>query len=69
MDFELVPYISSHTTSKGTPISTKSFKVRVDYDSRQEIFRSLLECLKKGREDTDLTAMSNNANWKLILSA
>jgi len=28
--------------------------------------RSLLECLKKGQDDPNLTAMSNTGKWKLI---
>ena len=65
-DFELVPHTSSHVTSEGTKISTKSLKVRADYDSRQKICRSLLEWFKKGREDPNLTEMSNTGDWKLI---
>ena len=66
MDFELVSHTSSHITSEGIKITTKSLNIRADYDSRQVIFMSLLECLKKGSEDTSLTAMSNTAEWKLI---
>lgn len=40
--------------------------MRADYDSRQEIFRNLLERLKKGKDDKNLTAMSNTADWKII---
>ena len=66
VDFELAPHTSSHTTSNGTNVTTKSLKVRGDYDSHQIIFRSLLECLKKARDDTNLTAMSNTGKWKLV---
>ena len=66
LDFELVPHTSTHLTSEGTKVSTKSLKVRGDYAVRQELFRQLLECLKKGREDPNLTDMSNTAEWKLI---
>ena len=65
-DFELVPHTSTHTTSKGTKITTKSLKIRGDYDSRQDIFRSLIECLQNGEDDPNLTDMSNTAGWKLI---
>ena len=33
-NFELVPHIPSHTTSKVTNITTKLLKIRGDYDSR-----------------------------------
>ena len=66
IDFELVPHTLSHITSKGTEIAIKLLKVRADYDSRQVIFMSLLECLKKGSDNTSLTEMSNTAEWKLI---
>jgi len=65
-DFELVPHSSSHMTSEGTKIITKSLKLRADYNSRQVIFRSVLERLKMGRDDPRLTAMSNTGDWKLI---
>ena len=41
--FELVPHTSSHITNDGTKVTTKSLKVRGDYDSHQITFRSLLE--------------------------
>jgi len=65
-DFELVPHISSHVTSAGTNVTTKSLKVSGNYDSRQIICRSLFECLKKGWDDPNLTAMSSTGEWKLI---
>ena len=65
-DFELVPHSSSHMTSEGTKIITKSLKLRADYNSRQVIFRSVLERLKLRRDDPRLTAMSNTGYWKLI---
>ena len=65
-DFELVPHTSSHITSDGTKITTKSLKVRADHDSRQEIFRGLLECMKLGTDNPKLTDMSNTGEWKLI---
>jgi len=65
-DFELVPHTESQITSAGTKITTKSLKVRSDYAVRQEVFRSLLECMKLGREDPNLTEMSNTADWKLV---
>ena len=58
-DFELVPHGSSHITMTGTKVTTKSLKVRGDYDSRQTIFSSLLEYLKKGQDDPNLTAIPN----------
>ena len=61
MDLELVPLTSSHVTSDGKKIITKSLKVRADCDSRQVLFRSLLECLKSGGGDPNLTEMSNTA--------
>ena len=65
-DFELVPHSSSHMTSEGTKIITKSLKLRADYNSSQVIFRSVLERLKMRRDDPRLTAMSNTGDWKLI---
>ena len=65
-DFELVHHTSSHITSNGTRITTKSLKVRAAYDSRQEFFRGLLECMKLGTDDPKLTDMSNTGEWKLI---
>ena len=65
-DFELMPHSSSHMTSTGTKIITKSRKVCADYNSRQVIFRSVLERLKMGRKDPRLTEMSNTGDWKLI---
>lgn len=64
-DLELVPNTSSHIISAGTNISTKSLKVRADYDSRQENF-GVFGCSKKGRDDPTLTEMSNTDDWKLI---
>ena len=43
--------------------------MRGKYYSRHKLFRILLECLKKGRDDLNLTAMSNTGEWKLILFA
>jgi len=65
-DFELVPHTSFQIISAITKVTTKSLKVRDDYESRQIIFRSLLEFLKKGRDDPNLTAMSNTGKWKFI---
>ena len=65
-DFELVLYGSSHITRTGTKVTTKSLKVRGNYDSRQIIFRSLLKCLKKDRDDLNLTTIPNTGKWKLI---
>ena len=59
VDIELVTHTSSHITSDGTKATTKSLKVRGDYDSRQTIFSSLLEYLKKGQDDPNLTAIPN----------
>ena len=58
-DFELVPHTSSHMTSVGTKLTTKFLKLRAVYDSHHIIFRSVLECLKMGKDDTRLTEMSN----------
>jgi len=58
-DFELVPHTSSQIMSDGTKITTKILKLRAVYNSQQNIFRSMLECLKLGREDPHLTDMSN----------
>jgi len=63
-DFELVPHTSSHLTSAGTKIITKSLKLRTVYYSRQVIFRSLLK--KMGKDDPRLKEMSNMGDWKLI---
>ena len=65
-DFELVPHTSNHMTSEGTQMTTKSLKLRADYGYHQKIFMSVLNCLKKGRDDPRLTEMSNTAEWKLI---
>ena len=46
-DFELVPHTPSHMTSEGTKITTKSLKLRADHGLRQEVFMSILDCLKK----------------------
>ena len=59
--FELLPHSISHTTSKGTRITTKALKVRYDYNSRQLFFTRLLECLKKGAKDEQLDEMLNTA--------
>lgn len=47
-DLELVPHTSSHITSKRTKITNKSLTLKADNDSRQEIFMSVLKCLKRG---------------------
>ena len=67
-DIGLVPHSSSHITSDGTKITTKSMKIRADCNIRQEVFRGLLECMKLGKKDTNLTEISNTADWKLIFS-
>ena len=64
--FELLPHSITHTTAEGTKITTKALKLRVEYDYRQELFKSLLTCFAKGNEDERLTCMSNTAEWKLI---
>ena len=66
VDIELVTHTSSHITSDGTKATTKSLKVRGDYDSRQIFSRSLLECLKKGQNDLNLTVILNTGKQKLI---
>lgn len=65
-DFELVPHTINHLTSAGTKVTTKALKLRTEYDSRQVVFRKMLECLKLGRNDSRLTNMSNTGDWKLI---
>lgn len=64
--FELVLHTSTHLTSAGTKIITKSLKTRAVYDYRQIILRRLLKCLKLGREDPQLTDMSSTGDWKVI---
>ena len=61
VELELIPHSIFHTMAEGTKISIKALKVRVIYDSRQEIFNSLLTCLKRGNDDDRLDTMSNMA--------
>jgi len=55
VDFGLVPHSLSHITSDGSKITTKSMKIRADCNVRQEVFRGLLERMKLGKEDPNLT--------------
>lgn len=50
MDFELVRHTSSRITNEGGgEVTTKTLKVRADYNSCQVTFMSLLECLERER--------------------
>ena len=66
VELELLPHSISHTTAEDIKITTKALKVRAIYDSRQEIFNSLLACLKKGNDDNRVDNMPNMSDWKLF---